>query len=107
MITIIEAIKNQSTQYIKTEQATKPSYVDIQAQDNIDDESLLHIFYQLVSARHKANLTQAEIAKKMGTTASAIARLEAGGGKKHHSPSLRTLKLYATALKREIKVKLV
>ena len=42
----------------------------------------------------------------MDTTASAIARIEAGGGKEQHSPSLITLKKYAAAVGCELDVKL-
>ena len=47
----------------------------------------------LVRARAAANLTQAEVARRLGTTQSAIARLE--GGKV--SPSFATLRRYAAA----------
>src|SRR5690606_5809512 len=47
----------------------------------------------LVLARAKAKLSQAELARRIGTTQSAIARLEGGGV----SPSLSTLKRYADA----------
>ncbi len=53
---------------------------------------------QLVTIRRKAKITQAQVAAAMNTTASAVARLESGGGKKKHSPSIRTLTLYAAAL---------
>jgi DNA-binding XRE family transcriptional regulator len=48
----------------------------------------------MITARIAAGLTQEELAKRMGTTQSAIARLE--GGK--ISPSLETLYKYARAL---------
>lgn len=47
----------------------------------------------LVSARRAAKLTQAEIALRLGTTQSAIARLEGG----RVSPSFATLRRYADA----------
>jgi predicted transcriptional regulator len=47
----------------------------------------------LIKARTKARLSQAELAKRIGTTQSAIARLEGGGV----SPSLSTLRRYAEA----------
>ncbi len=47
----------------------------------------------MVRARTAANLTQSELAARIGTTQSAIARLE--GGKL--SPSVRTLRRYAEA----------
>ena len=46
---------------------------------------------ELVAARSRAGLTQGEIAKRMGTTQSVIARLE--GGKRQ--PSMRTVQRYA------------
>ncbi|MCR4283690.1 MAG: helix-turn-helix domain-containing protein, partial [Bauldia sp.] len=47
----------------------------------------------LIRARTKAQLSQAELARRIGTTQSAIARLEGGGV----SPSLSTLRRYAKA----------
>lgn len=49
-----------------------------------------------LKARAAAGVTQAEVAERIGTTQSAIARLESGRGK--HSPSLATLQKYAHAL---------
>jgi transcriptional regulator with XRE-family HTH domain len=48
--------------------------------------------------REEHHLTQEEIAEKMHTTKSTIARLEAAGGRSKHSPSLKTLAKYANAL---------
>ena len=47
----------------------------------------------LVRARAAAKLTQTELAARIGTTQSAIARLEGG----RLSPSVRTLRRYAEA----------
>jgi DNA-binding XRE family transcriptional regulator len=49
---------------------------------------------KLISERLKARLTQEEIAKKMGTTQSAIARIESGA----QLPSMKTIESYAHAL---------
>ena len=57
----------------------------------------------LVRARAAANLTQAELARRIGTTQSAIARLE--GGKV--SPSFATLRRYAQATGTRLTVGLV
>ena len=57
----------------------------------VDDEYALA--EALVSARTAANLTQAELARQLGTTQSAVARLEGG----RVSPSLATLRRYAEA----------
>jgi transcriptional regulator with XRE-family HTH domain len=47
----------------------------------------------LIEARTRANLTQAELASKMGTSQSTIARLESGKA----APSLSTLRRLAKA----------
>ena len=57
----------------------------------------------LVRARLAANLSQAQLAKKIGTTQSAIARLEGGGV----SPSISTLKRYAEATGSRLQIDLV
>lgn len=48
--------------------------------------------------REKRHLTQEEVAEKMHTSKSAIARLESAGGKSKHSPSVKTIAKYANAL---------
>lgn len=53
---------------------------------------------KMLAARAAAGLSQAQVAKKMHTTTSAIGRLETAGGKKQHSPSLRTIERYAAAV---------
>lgn len=60
--------------------------------------------HQMLKARTRAGLTQDAVAEKMGTTKSAVSRLE-GAGK--HAPSLTTLKRYAKAVGCELQVKLV
>jgi transcriptional regulator with XRE-family HTH domain len=62
---------------------------------------------ELLQARNRAGLTQAEVAERMGTTPSAVARLEAGGGSQKHSPSIATLRKYAEAVGCRVEVKLV
>ncbi|MFO1225378.1 helix-turn-helix domain-containing protein [Roseateles sp.] len=59
---------------------------------------------QMLKARAKAGLTQDAVAERMGTTKSAISRLEAAG---RHAPSLATLKKYAAAVGCDLQVKLV
>lgn len=71
--------------------------------DQLDDEfSLLD---QFLKARSAAGITQAEVAERIGTTQSVIARLESGSGK--HSPSLATLQKYANALGCRLEMKIV
>ena len=60
---------------------------------------------QVLAARKAAGLTQADIARRIGTTQSAIARLESGSGK--HLPSLATLHKYAGAVGCRVEIRLV
>ena len=57
----------------------------------------------LVRARTAARLTQEELASRLGTTQSAVARLEGGGV----SPSIATLRRYAEATGTRLTVALV
>ncbi len=50
--------------------------------------------HELIAARARAGLTQSDVADRMGTTQSVIARLE--GGKQ--APSLRTVQRYVRAV---------
>jgi DNA-binding XRE family transcriptional regulator len=59
---------------------------------------------QLLKARTKAGLTQDAVAQRMGTTKSAVSRLESAG---KHAPSLSTLKRYAEAVGCDLQIKLV
>lgn len=61
----------------------------------------------LLKARQKAGLTQEELAHKMGTTKSAVSRLESSLRNDKHSPSFSTLKKYANACGKKIVVRLV
>ncbi len=58
---------------------------------------------ELIAARARAGLSQAEVAARMGTTQSTIARLESG----RTLPNLRTLDRYAIATGSRAVVKLV
>jgi predicted transcriptional regulator len=70
-------------------------------------EKEFSLFDELFRARQQAGLTQEDVARRMGTKAPAIARLEAGGGSKKHSPSLATLRRYAEAVGCRLDVRLV
>ena len=61
---------------------------------------------ELLRARQRAGLTQAEVAARMGTKTPAVARLEAGGGSQRHSPSIATLRKYAEAVGCRLEVRL-
>jgi len=61
---------------------------------------------ECLAARRRAGLTQAEVAKRMGTKAPAVARIESGGGSKRHSPSVTTLRKYAEAVGCKLEIRL-
>ena len=77
---------------------------DVKAEyDRLDEEfAFLDVF---LKARASAGITQAQVAERIGTTQSVIARLESGSGK--HSPSLSTLRKYAHALGCRLELRLV
>jgi transcriptional regulator with XRE-family HTH domain len=60
---------------------------------------------EVPKARASSGLTQAEVAERIGTTQSAVARLESGALK--HSPSIATLHKYAKAFGYSVEVKFV
>ena len=66
-----------------------PEYM--KAYDALEEEFALA--NTLISARVHADLSQAEVAERMGTSQSAIARLESGRSR----PSTRTLRKFAEA----------
>lgn len=68
------------------------------AYDQLEDECALAA--ALIDARGKAKLTQSELARRMGTTQSAIARLESG----RTVPSGATLLKFAKAVRRTLRV---
>ena len=59
---------------------------------------------EMLAARTRAGLTQEAVAGRMGTTKSAISRLESAG---KHAPSVASLKRYATAVGCKLKIELV
>lgn len=61
---------------------------------------------ELLKARRQAGLTQAGVAARMGTKTPAVARLEAGGGSRQHSPSVATLRKYAQAVGCRLEIRL-
>ena len=65
------------------------------------------LFDELLKARQEAGLTQAQVAQRMGSKASAVARLESGGRRQKHSPSVATLRRYAEAVGCQLEIRLV
>ena len=78
--------------------AVKPEY-DAQAEE-------FALLDELLKARRRAGLTQAQVAARMGTKTPAVARLEAGGGSRRHSPSVATLRKYARAVGCRLEIRL-
>jgi len=57
---------------------------------------------ELIGARAKAKLTQGQVARRMGTSQSAVARMESG----RKMPSTASLQKYARAVGRELRIAL-
>ena len=72
------------------------------AYENLEEEYALA--KEMLAARARIGLTQEAVAEIMGTTKSAISRLEAVG---KHAPSLTTLKKYAQAVGCHLEIKFV
>ncbi len=70
--------------------------------DRLDEEYAF--IRDLLAARLRSGLTQEAVAELMGTTKSAISRLESSG---KHAPSLTTLKKYAKAVGCHLEIKFV
>ena len=73
-----------------------------EAYDDLEKEYIL--VREMLSARSKSGLTQEAVAELMGTTKSAISRLESAG---KHAPSITTLKKYAEAVGCDLQIRLV
>jgi DNA-binding XRE family transcriptional regulator len=73
-----------------------------EAYENLEEEYTLA--REMLAARSRSGLTQEAVAERMGTTKSAVSRLEAAG---KHAPSLTTLKRYAQAVGCHLEIKLV
>jgi DNA-binding XRE family transcriptional regulator len=69
-----------------------------------DLEAEYSLIREMLAARSRAGLTQEAVADLMGTTKSAVSRLEAAG---KHAPSVATLKKYAQAVGCHLEIKLV
>lgn len=60
--------------------------------------------HEMLSARTRAGLTQEAVADRMGTTKSAVSRLESAG---KHAPSVASLKKYADAVGCTLKIEFI
>jgi DNA-binding XRE family transcriptional regulator len=72
------------------------------AYDDLEEEYAL--VREMLAARSRVGLSQEAVAELMGTTKSAISRLEAAG---KHAPSVTTLKKYAHAVGCHLEIKFV
>ncbi|MCA6248097.1 MAG: helix-turn-helix transcriptional regulator [Phenylobacterium sp.] len=61
----------------------------------------------LLEARKQAGLTQEEIAIRMGTSKSAVSRLESSLRDPKHSPTFETIRRYAKACGKRVEIQLV
>jgi transcriptional regulator with XRE-family HTH domain len=77
----------------------RPGYAEAYAA--LDDE--FQLASEFIAARARAELTQEELASRMGTTRTVISRLESGRMK----PSTRTLERYARATGHKLKITFV
>ncbi|GEP05483.1 helix-turn-helix domain-containing protein [Methylobacterium oxalidis] len=74
-----------------------PDYVA--AYDALDDE--FSLANALIEARRRANMTQEQVAARMKTTQTVVARLEGG----RTMPSTRTLQRYAAATGTKLRIR--
>ena len=65
---------------------------------------MFQLLKEMLRARRRAGLTQNDVAKRMGTKAPAIARLE--GVLVKHSPTVDTLRKYARAVNCKLEIHL-
>ena len=61
----------------------------------------------LLEARRQSGLTQDEIATRMGTSKSAVSRLESSLRDPRHSPTFETIRRYAKACGKRVEIQLV
>jgi transcriptional regulator with XRE-family HTH domain len=61
---------------------------------------------ELVRARQRAELTQAQVAERMGVAQATVGRLESSAGSRKHAPSMATLRRYADAVGCELRITL-
>ena len=62
---------------------------------------------ELLSARKRAGLTQAQVAELMGVKQSSLARVEAALASRNHAPSITTLRKYAQAVGCRLELRMV
>ncbi|ECT1022500.1 XRE family transcriptional regulator [Salmonella enterica] len=73
--------------------------------DAIEEEFAL--LDEMLAARKKAGLTQAQVAERMGTKATAITRMESNLASGLSGPSFTTLKKFAKATGKKLQIRFV
>jgi DNA-binding XRE family transcriptional regulator len=91
-------IRDRLTERTRVEQI--PGYDQARQEAAVE----FRLLRQLLEARRRAGLTQEDVALRMGTTRSAISRLE---GSRKHLPALTTLRRYADVLGCDVEISLV
>ena len=91
-------VRDAAAERARAEQ--RPGYDE--ARDDVVEE--FRLLRELLMARKRAGLTQDDVAARMGTTRSAISRLEAA---RKHLPALSTLRRYADVLGCDLQIQLV
>jgi len=93
-----------------TAERYEPVDVDIQATRErwLKDPAFAEVYHaladeyaalgELLRARQRAGMTQADVARRMGVAQASVARLESSAGSRKHAPSLATLRRYADAV---------
>lgn len=87
----------RSVEAWKRQQLKNPAFK--KEYDALEEEFAL--INELLAARTRSKLTQAQVARRMGTSQSAVARLESG-----RSPSMASLRKYAKATGSKVVIKL-
>jgi transcriptional regulator with XRE-family HTH domain len=72
-----------------------------------DLELEFQLLNEMLNARKEAGLNQSQVAELMGTKQTSITRLESALSEGSHSPSLTTLKKYASAVGCHLDIKFV
>lgn len=70
-------------------------------------ETQFTLLRELLQARQRVGLTQADVIEKMGTKAPAVTRIETALSDNRHSPSIATLKKYSQAVGCKLEIHLV
>lgn len=93
---------------MKHEQLKKKALRDAEVKKEYDNLELeFELLNAMLLARKDAGLNQTQVAEIMGTKQAAITRLESSLSSGIHSPSLATLKRYASAVGCHLDIRLV